>query len=263
MFDLDAYLERIGLCGRPGIAEVHGAHVSSIPFENLDPLRGRPVSLDLDDLQRKLVSERRGGYCFEQNLLLGAALEALGAEVEPMLGRVGPRDLDTRSRSHLVLRVRSDGELWHADVGFGAGTLLAPIPFGAGDEHVQSGWIRRVVAAGNQLVLQELSHEGGWDDVYSFVPDPVPLVDLETSNWFTCTHPRSPFVCGLVVAANAADGTRTVLSDWSGTLRLMEQAPTGETVTEPERSAVPDLLASRFGLPGWVLGANGRPVRGA
>src|SRR5581483_3831067 len=88
MFDLDAYLERIGLDGIPSLAAVHRAHVTSIPFENLDPHGGRPVSLAVDDLERKLVGARRGGYCFEQNLLLKAALEALGHEVEPVLARV-------------------------------------------------------------------------------------------------------------------------------------------------------------------------------
>ncbi|MBV9415597.1 MAG: arylamine N-acetyltransferase, partial [Solirubrobacterales bacterium] len=68
MFDLDAYLARIGICDRPGLASVHRAHVTSIPFENLDPRRGIPVSLELADLERKLVYQRRGGYCFEQNL---------------------------------------------------------------------------------------------------------------------------------------------------------------------------------------------------
>src|ERR1700736_6596991 len=136
MFDLDAYLGRIGLEGRPSLAELHRAHATSIPFENLDPRRGVPVSLELEDLERKLVAERRGGYCFEQNLLLKAALEALGAEVDLLLARVrvGAPGV-TRPRSHLVLRVRADGASWHADVGFGLGTLLDPLPFGPGAEH--------------------------------------------------------------------------------------------------------------------------------
>jgi N-hydroxyarylamine O-acetyltransferase len=65
----------------------HRAHLTSIPFENLDPWSGRPVSLDLVDVERKLVAERQGGYCFEQNLLLAAALEQLGYEVELLLAR--------------------------------------------------------------------------------------------------------------------------------------------------------------------------------
>src|SRR5919201_4472917 len=107
MLDLEAYLARIGVRGRPGLAELHRAHVTSIPFENLDPRRGIPVSLETEDLERKLVHRRRGGYCFEQNLLLKAALEALGAEVEMLLARVrvGRPPGTPRPRTHLVLRV--------------------------------------------------------------------------------------------------------------------------------------------------------------
>jgi N-hydroxyarylamine O-acetyltransferase len=260
VFALDAYLKRIGCSARPGLAEMHRAHVVAIPFENLDPRRGVPVSLALEDLQRKLVTERRGGYCFEHNLLFAAAARALGAEVEPLLGRVGPRENPERSRSHLVLRVTAEGAVWHADVGFGAGTLLEPIPFGAGGDHLQSGWRRRVLADGGQLVLQGAGSDGRWSDLYSFVPDPVPFVDLETSNWFTATHPDSRFVRGLVLTTHHADGTRVALSDWSGTLRLIEQAPVGETSRPVARAEVPGLLAERFGLPGWSLDASGRPV---
>jgi N-hydroxyarylamine O-acetyltransferase len=111
MLDLDAYLARIGLRGRPSVPEVHRAHATSIPFENLDPHRGVPVSIELEDLERKLVTERRGGYCFEHNLLLKAALEALGAQVDVFLARVrwAAAPGEVRGRSHVVLRVRDPG----------------------------------------------------------------------------------------------------------------------------------------------------------
>jgi len=260
VLDLDAYLERIGLSGRPGLEKLHRAHASSIPFENLDPHRGVPVSLEAEDLERKLVGRRRGGYCFEQNLLLKEALEALGAEVDLFLARVriGAPDGAIRPRSHLVLRVRTGREEWHADVGFGAGTLLEPIPFGPGEVHEQSGWRFRVVEDGAELVLQEA---GGWDwtDLYAFVPQPVPLVDVETSNWFTSTHPRSPFVTGVIVSANAQDGARITLSDRSG-LALTEERPDGSTATPVLPSEVPGLLETRFGLGGFALGTDGRIV---
>ena len=114
VFDLDAYVERVGLSGRPGLTELHRAHVTSIPFENLDPYQGLPVSLQVEDLERKLVRERRGGYCFEQNLLLKAALEALGADVDMFLARtrVDAKPGVVRPRSHLVLRVKENGASW-------------------------------------------------------------------------------------------------------------------------------------------------------
>jgi N-hydroxyarylamine O-acetyltransferase len=260
MFDLEAYLARIGLNGRPSVAEVHRAHITSIPFENLYPHCGLPVSLDLEDLQRKLVAERRGGYCFEQNLLLKAALEELGAEVDMLLARVrfGAPAGAMRPRTHLVLRVRAEGSDWHADVGFGAGSLLEPLPFGPGAEHEQSGWRFRVVEGEPELVLQTAQGEE-WVDLYGFLAHPAPLVDLETSNWFTSTHPSSPFVAGLIVSAQADDGTRTTLSDRTG-LALTERTPAGATVTPLEWDAVPELLAARFGLPGYAIGSDGRLV---
>ena len=254
MLDLDAYLGRIGLDGRPDLARLHRAHVTAVPFENLDPRRGIPVSLEPDDLERKLVSDRRGGYCFEQNLLLKAALEGLGAEVEMFLARVRVgRGPGPRPRSHLVLGVHAGGARWHADVGFGHGTLLEPIPLGPGGEHEQSGWRYRVVEDGTELVLQTLESSGQWVDLYGFVPEPVPLVDVMTSNWFTCTHPRSPFVTGLIVSAHRADGTRESLSDWGGQLSLTEETPAGATVIDVEPDAVPELVASRFGLEATLV----------
>ncbi len=258
MLDLEAYLERIGLSGRPSVEQVHRAHSTAIPFENLDPQRGVPVSLAVEDLERKLVAERRGGYCFEQNLLLAAALEALGAEVDLLLARVrfGGTPGVTRPRSHLVLRVRADGACWHADVGFGHGSLLDPLPFGPGEANEQSGWRFRVIDDGGELVLQTAKGDG-WVDLYGMLAQPVPLVDVETINWWTSTHPRSPFVTGLAVSSNANDGARTSLSDW-GELALTESTPTATTVTPLERDAVPGVLAARFGLDGFAFDADGR-----
>jgi N-hydroxyarylamine O-acetyltransferase len=252
MLDLDAYLARIGVNSTPRLAEVHRAHVTAIPFENLDPRRGIPVSLEADALERKLVHRRRGGYCFEQNLLLKSALEALGAEVEPLLARVrvGATPGSPRPRSHLVLRVRAEGGDWQADVGFGNGTLLAPIPFGPGGPYEQSGWRFRVVTDGPELVLQTAVGDDAWIDVYGFVPEPVPFVDIETSNWFTCTYPRSPFVTGLIVSSHDADGSRVSLSDWSGQPVLREETPSGATARDVEPSQIDELIATRFGLDG-------------
>jgi N-hydroxyarylamine O-acetyltransferase len=195
------------------------------------------------------VAGRRGGYCFEQNLLLKAALEALGAEVEMFLARVRVSAVPSgqRPRTHLVLGVQTDGPRWHADVGFGHGSLLQPIPFGPGGEHEQLGWRFRIVEDGPETVLQ--SFEGGeWVDLYGFVPEPVPLIDVQTSNWYTCTYPRSPFVTGLIVSVQRPDGTRVSVSDWTGRLSLNEETPAGATVTELDPGELGHLIESRFGL---------------
>lgn len=259
MFDLDAYLARIGLDGPGSLAEVHRAHATSIPFENLDPHRGIPVSLAIEDLQRKLVRERRGGYCFEHNMLLKGALEEMGMDVEMLLARVRvglSPGVAVRPRSHLVLRVSDGGTTWLADVGFGGGTLLEPIPFAEGGEREQAGWRYRIVREDPELVLQSLDR-GEWGDMYALLPFPVPLVDVETINWWTSTFPESPFVTGFVVSLQDREGLRTVMSDWSE-LVLSERTPLATTQIPLEREQVPEVLASRFGLPGFALSRDGR-----
>jgi len=263
VLDFDAYLNRIGLAAAdsPTWQAIHRAHVTSIPFENLDSHRGIPVSLDQQDLERKMVADRRGGYCFEQNLLLASALEHLGVGVETMLARVrvGGPPPDARPTSHLVLRVTdSDAKTWHADAGFGLGTLLDPIPFGPdpGTVYEQSGWRFRVIEDGPELVLQTGGRDG-WSDVYGFLPHPVPRIDVEVSNWWISTNPRSPFVFGLVAAVNYQDGRREAISDWSGPLQVMTMTPESVESSEQPRTVIPEKLR-QFGLPGFELDASGR-----
>jgi N-hydroxyarylamine O-acetyltransferase len=125
--------------------------------------------------------------------------------------------------------------------------------------HELSGWRFRIVEDGLEHVLQTDS-ESGWVDVYGFIPQPVPMSDIEVANWFTSTHPKSPFVTGLIVSTQRPDGTRIDLRDWSG-LALTEQSPAGADVTPVALDEVPQLLETRFSLPGFVLGAEQRLVR--
>jgi N-hydroxyarylamine O-acetyltransferase len=79
------------------------------------------------------------------------------------------------------------------------------------------------------------------------------MVDIEVSNWFTSTHPHSPFVSGLIVARHDDDGTRVSLSDWDG-LALTEETPDARRVTPVTAPDAAGLLASRFGLDPALLG---------
>jgi N-hydroxyarylamine O-acetyltransferase len=249
MLDLDAYLARIGLDGRPTAAEMHRAHVTRIPFENLDSRHGIPVLLDSEALEAKLVKARRGGYCFEHNLLFKQALEQIGARVEPLLARVrgGRPPSPAGPLTHLLLRVEHEGTLWHMDVGFGQGTLLEPIPFGPGGPYEQSGWRFRVISEGALLVLQTEA-DGAWQDLYAFSGQPVEAIDIEVSNWFTSTHPQSSFVTSLLITAHDEQAVRTTLSDFAGELTLSVNSPTQRTREPVAEANVPRVLADVFGL---------------
>jgi N-hydroxyarylamine O-acetyltransferase len=92
-FDLDLYFARIGYSGPHTstldvLSNLQQLHARAIPFENLDPLIGRHVSLRQKDLAAKLIGNRRGGYCFEQNTLFAKVLLRLGFHVTPLIARV-------------------------------------------------------------------------------------------------------------------------------------------------------------------------------
>ena len=258
-FDLRSYLDRVGLHDEPpSLAAVHRAHTTTIVFENFDPSSGRPVALDVDSVADKMVARGRGGYCFEQNMLLKAALEELGlGPVDLMLARVriggtGPdRPLD-----HLLLRVTAGGRPWLADVGFGGGGLLDPVPFQVGVETDQSGWLYRLVEDGPELVLQ-VFQDGTWADMYGFVPEPVPVIDVEVSNWYTATHPTSSFVTGVFVGRRSPDRCLSLFVFEQAVL-VERPVGAGSEVTEVARTDVPALLAERFGIGGVALRADGR-----
>ncbi len=81
--DTDAYLARIGAdrprgTTRADLAALHAAHPRAVPFEDYDIHLGVPLSLDPDRLFDKIVTRRRGGFCYELNGLFAALLRGLG-----------------------------------------------------------------------------------------------------------------------------------------------------------------------------------------
>src|SRR4051812_32745388 len=140
-FDLNAYFTRVGFSGVASptldtLRELHLRHTQSIPFENLNPLLGWPVQLDPVSLQQKLIQARRGGYCYEQNLLFKQALEAIGFRVTGLAARVvwNVTEGVVLPRTHMLLRIDLAGQPYIADVGFGGLTLTAPLLLEAGIE---------------------------------------------------------------------------------------------------------------------------------
>ena len=132
--NLDAYLDRIGYAGprTPTLATLRAItrlHATTIPFENLSVLVDGPPDLDLPALEAKLVDAGRGGYCYEQNGLLAAALVALGFDVQGLSARVRhgvPPEVVT-PRSHRLMSVETSEGTAFADAGFGGLTLTAPV----------------------------------------------------------------------------------------------------------------------------------------
>lgn len=250
--DLDAYLTRLGWTGPcpPTIAtlmEIQRRHVETIPFENLDILLGRPISLDPAVVTRKLVTDKRGGYCFEQNLLLQLMLGSLGFTVTPLLARVRwqvPPEVAT-PLTHMILRVEVEGHSWLVDGGFGSASLSAPLRLDLAGPQPTPHEPRRLLQSHGSLVHQTQLPSGEWADLYRFTLEPQTAADYAVANWWTSTHPASRFTQNLV-AALSADGRRHTLFNREFTTRWTDGRMEQQLLASP--AELLDVLAGTFGL---------------
>jgi N-hydroxyarylamine O-acetyltransferase len=249
--DLNGYLSRIGYHG-PQAADIATlraiatAHVAAIPFENLDPLLSVPVSLELDAVERKLVQQGRGGYCFEQNHLLLAALRAMGFEVSCLIARVvwmQPEDT-VAPQTHMLLRVELDDESWLADVGFGSMALSGALRLQPQLEQATAHEPFRLLSDGSHWRMQS-QVRGEWRTLYHFDLQPRPFIDYQVANHYTSTYPGSHFTQGLI-AARTLPGRRIGLRNRELAVHPLD----GESVrrTLIDVAEIRHVLENEFGL---------------
>lgn len=239
--DLDAYLERIGYDGPRDatgdvLRELHRAHTEAIAFENLDIVLGRGISLDLDDLQRKMVRAGRGGYCLEHATLFGAVLDRFGFGATRLTARVGDGE-KIRPRTHALVRVDGEGGPWIADVGFGFG-VPEPVPLADGAVSEQGPWTYRMERYGDGWRLGTREADGSWTGLHTFVEEPQHWIDYVVTNHYVSTHPGSPFV-GHVVAMRTTDESRLRVRG----RELTTVTPDARTIT---RALAPDELVEEL-----------------
>jgi N-hydroxyarylamine O-acetyltransferase len=250
---LERYFSRVGYGGprTPSLEALHAltaAHSTSIPFENLDVLLGKGIDIAPDAVFAKLVEQRRGGYCFEQNGLFLRVLTTLGFQATPMAARVHmgqPRDF-MPARTHLFVRVRlDDGSVWLSDVGIGSMSLTAAIRFELDLEQATPHEPRRIVRDGDRYFHQARLGDQ-WMDVYQFTGEVMPEIDRELGNWYTSAHPQSHFRRDLMVARAAANGGRVALLRTELKQRASDEHAEVTSVRSPEHLL--ELLVSHFGI---------------
>lgn len=262
-FDLEAYLARIHFSGARSprfdtLAEIQLRHVCSIPFENLDILLGRGIRIDLASVQQKLVTDKRGGYCFEQNTLLAAALRSLGFRVTTLSARVRwqvPPETET-ALTHMMLLVEAEGRRFIVDGGFGAASLTAPLLLDTDAEQSTPHESRRLLRR-DGVYVHQVKHAGEWADLYVFTLQPMLTPDYEMGNWFTSTWPQSRFRQNLTAALTYEHGRYTLLNREFTHRRSDGQNEKRELATPDELLEVlaryfllPFPPGTRFGTPG-------------
>jgi len=162
-----------------------------------------------------MVQGGRGGYCYEQNILLSHALHALGFEVTGLAARVLWNAAVAGAippRTHMLLRVDIERRPWLVDAGFGVMTPTGPLQLKAEEEQATPHEAFRLLADRNEFVMQTKIREE-WRSLYRFDLQVQLLPDYELANWYVSTHPESRFVNGLMVARPAPGRRYTLLNN--------------------------------------------------
>ena len=208
--DTSAYLERIGYRGSivltsETLRRLQVAHLLTVPFENLSIHANEPIVLDDESLFTKIVSRRRGGFCYEANGLFAALLRELGfkvtmlsAEVANAAGEFGP------AFDHMALMVELD-QRWLADVGFGD-SFLEPLLLDERGEQVQGNGAYRIDQQGSNLLLMRRDGDDEWKAQYRFSLEPHKFADYEEMCRYHQTSPESHFTQGRICSLATKDG---------------------------------------------------------
>lgn len=216
--NLKNYFERIGFTDTISndiktLVKLNYLHSLAIPFENINPFLKIPVQIDINSIQEKLIDNKRGGYCYEQNTLFYHVLTEIGFEIRPLAGRVIWNDsIDAiTSLTHMFLMVTIDNIEYLIDVGFGAQTLTAPIQFILNIEQKTPHENYRIIEFENDFILQtQINNE--WKSMYRFNKNKQYFVDFEIGNWYTSTNPNFIFTNLLYLAKPSENGRLSLIN---------------------------------------------------
>ena len=214
MVDVAAYLERIGYSGdispsSETLRQLHRAHLFSIPFENLDISLGRPILVEEDSILRKIVEQRRGGFCYELNGAFAALLRAAGFQVTLLSARVARANGGEGPEfDHLTLRVYLETP-WLADVGFGD-SYVDPLRLEGGTEQTDPAGTFRLFEDGNRWHMQKKESDGNWRAQYSFSLQPRVLKEFGGMCHFHQTSPKSSFTQSRICSRATPEGRITL-----------------------------------------------------
>ena len=249
--DSRLYLQRLGYASPPPptlqtLRDLQLRHVCTFAFESLSTLMHAPVPIDLPSVERKVLHEGRGGYCYELNQLFLALLLELGFDARGITGRVvigGPPDAHT-GRTHRLSLVTLDGVRYITDVGFGGMVPSSPLQLDTEAPQATSHEpYRLTLNQGSYTLWAQVGEE--WRGLYVFDLQTQADIDYEIGNWYVSTHPGSPFV-GQLKAALLAPGKRHTLANARYALHYLDRPSEKRTLKSADELL--GLLRNTFGI---------------
>jgi N-hydroxyarylamine O-acetyltransferase len=247
--DIPAYLARIRDDGplEPNaetLRRLHLAHLLAVPFENLSIHWGEPIRLHDDALFDKVVTRRRGGFCYELNGLFAALLRALGFEVTMLSAQVmGAAGVFGREGDHMTLRVDLE-QRWLVDVGFGD-SFREPLLLDERGEQADGRHFYRIEdAAEGRLLLSRREENGPWKAEHRFRLDPHVYADFAEMCHYHQTSPDSHFTRNRMSSLATPDGRVTL----SGMRLITTRGGEKQERELADEREVAEVLRERFGV---------------
>ena len=245
---LTAYFNRIGYSGPTEatietLRAIHRTHLLAVPFENLNIHIGRPISIDPGAIYEKIVHNRRGGFCYEQNGLLSVILRSMGFDVTLLEARVRRAENDYGIPfGHLTLMVVLD-QRWLFDVGYGD-SFREPLLIDEPGDQIQGDTAFRITHNGQRGVYSRRLPDADWHEEYEFYLTPRTLTDFADGCHYHQTSPNSTFTQKRLCSLATPDGRITLSGDTFITTRNGQR--------EERHLILPDefnaLLRSHFGI---------------
>ena len=211
----EKYLRRIGYTGEIAptpefLAEVQTLHFYSVPYENLDILLSRPLSLEPEALYEKIVVNKRGGYCFELNGLYAELLRSVGFRVTEHFARFLLGTSEIPKRRHRVLAVECAGKSWLCDVGVGIEMPRRPLLFEDGLPQKQGGIVYTLSREPFFGRIISEHRNGAERRVFSFTEEEHITADFTAISYF-CEHsPESIFNRVPMLSVKTPEGRNTL-----------------------------------------------------
>jgi N-hydroxyarylamine O-acetyltransferase len=207
--DVRRCLSRIGYGGplEPNIETLRALQLSfllTVPFENLDIHLGKEIVLLSENIFEKMVTMRRGGVCFERNILFHDLLTALGFRVEVLSARMVKGSSVGPEYDHMFLMVNLDHP-YLLDVGNGH-FCREPLHINGFDNSYSEGYFYRVGLHDNTYALYYRQAGKEWLPRFYFTLQPRLLSDFESMNIFHQSSPDSSFTRHRIVTIATEEG---------------------------------------------------------
>nr|CAB3264205.1 arylamine N-acetyltransferase, pineal gland isozyme NAT-3 [Phallusia mammillata] len=259
------------------------AHLSKVPFENLDMFGGERRQIDLINVYNKIVKENRGGICCELNGLYCWLLRQLGFDVEAIEGRPYIVDQDDffGPMSHILMLVNLDGKTYTTDVAYGKHSCLRPLlleeklvqeqengiyrfrridPTDQNVLYLEEKWLDSLDAEGKIVPVSETNphycasvhRTEGWNILYKLYIDKFyELEDFKSAFDFFQDQPDNFFRANNFASLRSEE---TVLNLHGNCLTQIDfkRCPDGltqrRTKTQLDSDAINDVIRKRFGV---------------